>query len=155
MANSSTQPKPQAWVSGNTTRERDLSPGLRQKIMGAHECGVSVPFIMKQYKLSRGAVRSTIDHDGSRTNQESCTRPGPKKSFSKLDERNILRHAREFPAHTYLQIIEATGVKCSKKTVSRILKSHDIVHWRCAIRAQLTKKAGWVTNFTENSNCHN
>ena len=57
---------------------------------------------MGRYKVSRGAVRYTIDHKASRPKtNESALRPGAKKSYNQLDERNILRHARAQPQDTY------------------------------------------------------
>jgi hypothetical protein len=61
MANISTQRTPLGERSSNNVRGPELTPEIRGKILGMHECGYNVPFIMGRLKLSRYAVRYTID----------------------------------------------------------------------------------------------
>ena len=141
MANISTQRTPLGERSSNNARGPELTPDKRGRILGMYECGHNVPFIMARLKLSRYAVRYTIDQDELRNDAETLPRPGQKKSFSPLDERNILRCARTHPKFTYAKLKDFTGVECSHKTISRILASHGITNWRCKKRPNLTKTA--------------
>jgi hypothetical protein len=141
MANISTQRTPLGELSSNIIRGKELTAKIRGKILGMHECGHNIPWIMNRLKLSRCAVRYTIDQDELRDDGETLPRPGQKKSFSPLDERNILRCARTNPKFTYAKLKEFTGVGCSHKTISRILRSHGITNWRCKKRPHLTKAA--------------
>ncbi|KAF4634283.1 hypothetical protein G7Y89_g3818 [Cudoniella acicularis] len=104
------------------TRGKELTPKIRNKVCALAEDGHRVLYIMARYKLSRKAVRYTLDHEASRPEtNESIRRPGAKKTYSHLDERNILWHAREYPQNTYAQLIKVTGVTCSPKVVRHIL----------------------------------
>ena len=105
------------------------------------EDGHLVPYIMARHKLSRGAVRYTLKNSEQRTNDKTLPRPGQTKSYSALDERNILRWARYHPKDTYAELKEGTGVTCSHTTIARVLKSHGILNWRAAKRPHLTKHA--------------
>jgi hypothetical protein len=108
-------------ISGNITRGKELTPKLRGQVISMAECGHNVPYIMARFKLSRKAVRYTLDNDELRTNANSLPRPGATKSFTALDERNIVRHARYKPKDIYAKLKEATGVTCSYKTIARVL----------------------------------
>jgi hypothetical protein len=141
MANMSTSRPALGDLSLNIIRGKELTVKMRGKILGMHEAGHGIPYIIVRLKQSRSACRTTIDQDELRNDAFSIPRPGGKKSFTHLDERNILRHARTFPKHTYNQLQKDTGVTCSHRTISRILKSHGILNWRCAKRPHLTKNA--------------
>lgn len=104
---------------------------MRGKILGMHEAGHNRPYIIVRLKVSRKASRTTIesiDQDELRNDARSQPRHGVTKSFSPLDERNILRlrHARQYPKHTYAQLKENTRVTCSYRTISRILRNHQL-----------------------------
>ena len=137
----STSRRPLGEIPLNVIRGKELTPKMRGEIIGMHKAGHNVPSIMKQLKQSRCAVRYTIEQDELRPDAESKPRPGQKKSFTPLDERNILRYAREYPKRTYARLKNDTGVTCSHKTISRVLKSYGILKWRCAKRPHLTKNA--------------
>jgi hypothetical protein len=102
---------------------------MRGKILGMHEAGHNRPYIIVRLKVSRKASRTTIesiDQDELRNDARFQPRAGVTKSFSPLDERNILRHARQYPKHTYAQLKENTRVTCSYRTISRILRNHKL-----------------------------
>jgi hypothetical protein len=128
MANISTLRTPLGELSSNITHRKELTPKMRGKILGMHECGHSVPYIMVRLKQSRGAIHSTIDNDELRNEAKTLPCPGQTKSFSPLDEQNILRCVRAYPKYTYAKLKEYTGVECSHKTISRILASHGITN---------------------------
>jgi hypothetical protein len=115
---------------------------MRNKICALAEDSHSVPYIMARFKQSRKAIRYTIAHETSRPKtNESKPRPGAKKTYSHLDERNILPCAREWPQDIYAILIAATKVKCSHKVIRHILQGHGINNWLSAKRPILTKKA--------------
>jgi hypothetical protein len=45
----------------NIIRGKELTPNMRGKVLGMHIAGYKVPFIMVRLKLSRWAVRYTIN----------------------------------------------------------------------------------------------
>ena len=138
----STLRPPLGPIDGNITRGKELSPKIRNRICALAENGHSIAYIMGRYKVSRGAVRYTIDHEASRPEtNESVLRPSAKKLYNQLDKRNILRHAHAQPQDTYAQLVQATGVTCSHKVIRHILHGHGIVNWLAKKRPMLTKKA--------------
>ena len=101
MANMLTQRRPFRELPLNIIRGKELTPKMRGKILKMHDANYSEAYIIIRLKLSRLAVRYTIAQDELRPNGYFKPRPGQIKSFTPLDERNILRHAREYPKHTY------------------------------------------------------
>jgi hypothetical protein len=87
----STMRTPLGPINWNITRGKEL----RNKICALAENGHDIPFIIGRYKVSRGTVRYTLDHQASRPETNtSAPRPGAKKTYNYLDERNLLRYAR-------------------------------------------------------------
>jgi hypothetical protein len=76
MANISTQRTPLGELSSNIIRGKELTPKVRGKVLGMKEAGHNVPYIMRRLKLSRCAVRYTIDQDELRDDAETLPRPG-------------------------------------------------------------------------------
>jgi hypothetical protein len=58
----STMRTPLGPVNRNITRGKELTPKLRNKIYALAENDHDVPFIIGRYKVSRGAVRYTLDY---------------------------------------------------------------------------------------------
>jgi hypothetical protein len=81
-------------INGNITRGKELTPKLGNKICALAENSHGIPFIIRRYKVSRGAIRYTLDYQAllPETNI-SVLRPGAKKTYNYLDERNLLCHA--------------------------------------------------------------
>jgi hypothetical protein len=77
-------------ISSNITRGKELTPKLRGQVISIAECRYNVLYIMARFKLSRKAVRYTLDNNELRTNANSLPRPSATKSFTTLDERNIV-----------------------------------------------------------------
>jgi len=94
MANISTQRHSLREISINIVRGKELTPKIRGKILGMHEAGYNVPYIIVRLKVSRSAYRTIIDRDELRNDAHTISRPGIIKSFSPLNKRNSLRHAR-------------------------------------------------------------
>jgi hypothetical protein len=85
-------------INRNITQGKELTPKLRNKICALAENSHDIPFIIGRYKVSRGAVRYTLDYQASRPKTNtSAPRPGAKKTYNYLDKRNLLRHARQNP----------------------------------------------------------
>jgi hypothetical protein len=53
---------PLGLINRNITRGKELTPKLRNKICALTENSYSIPFIIKRYKVSRGAVYYTLDY---------------------------------------------------------------------------------------------
>jgi hypothetical protein len=77
-------------ISGNITRGKELTPKLRGQVISMAEYRYNVLYIIARFKLSRKAVRYTLDNDELRTDANSLPRPGATKSFTTLDKRNIV-----------------------------------------------------------------
>jgi hypothetical protein len=73
-------------IDGNITRGKELTPKLRNKVCALKEAGHGISYIMGCFKLSRGAVCYTLDHEASRPETNtSAPRPGAKKTYNYLD----------------------------------------------------------------------
>jgi hypothetical protein len=84
----------------------------------------------------------TLDHEATRPESNvSSPRPGAKKTYNYLDERNLLRHVRQNPQQTYAQLKKAAEVQYSHKVIRHILQGNGITNWLAAKRPMLTKKA--------------
>jgi hypothetical protein len=73
---------PLGLINRNITRGKELTLKLRNKICALVENGHDIPFIIGRYKVSRGAIRYTVDHQAScpETNT-SAPRAGAKKTY--------------------------------------------------------------------------
>jgi hypothetical protein len=49
-------------INRNITRGKEFMPKLRNKICALVENSHDIPFIIRRYKVSRGAIRYTLDH---------------------------------------------------------------------------------------------
>ena len=72
----STPRRPLGELPLNIVRGKELTPNMRGKVLGMHIAGHKVPFIMVQLKLSRFAVRYTIDQDELRNDGHTQAHPG-------------------------------------------------------------------------------
>lgn len=50
-----------------------------------------------------------------------------------------MRHVRNNPKDTYIQVIKTCGLSCKKRTVTTILEKYYITKWRAARRPFLTE----------------
>jgi hypothetical protein len=81
MPSISTMRTPLGPINRNITRGKELTPKLYNKICALAENSHGIPFIIRRYKLSRGAVCYTLDHQASRPKTNtSAPRPGAKKT---------------------------------------------------------------------------
>jgi hypothetical protein len=110
MPSMSTLRPPLGPIDGNITRGKELTPKMRNKACTLVKASHKIPYIMGRYKLSRGAVRYTLDHEASRPQTNtSLPRPGAKKMYNHLDERNLLRHACQNPKQNICPAEESRG----------------------------------------------
>jgi len=133
------QRTPLGLISGNRLKNFELSPYQRGQITGGNILGYSPAVIALGLNLPKQTVWNTIRLDELRVEGASQQRTGRPKGYTAPDERAILRHARLFPKHTYLEVIQATGVEIKRDTVKRILKQHGITNWRAKRRPELTE----------------
>jgi hypothetical protein len=80
------------------------------KIIMLHEEGRGEPYICLRLKLSRSAVRYTIEKNKQRPDGKTLPRAGARKCFIQAEERKLLRHVRLNPKQTYKQVKEALYV---------------------------------------------
>jgi hypothetical protein len=117
-------------ISINRTQGGHFTPRSRTRIVERYNCGYTPAAIATGFNLLDSAVRYTIDQSQYRNNNDSLPRTPRLKSYSHLDERNILRFARVCPKATYKTVKRHTGVTCSVSTIKKILKAHGLVNWR-------------------------
>ena len=139
---------PLSLISRNIKRGRNLTLYKRGLIAGAQKGGESPAEIAMDTKTNVSTVRYTLKLDSQRIQGVDLTRASRGKSYTKADERHILRIVRAEPKLTYAQVILATGVTCKARTVKRILKSNGITNWRAKRRPELTaahaaKRLAW------------
>lgn len=125
-------------ISPNITRGKDTHPYIRGRIEQAYADGHKSKGIMKLLKVSRGAVRSTLQNAHLRANGVSLPKSGMPKVYSIRDMRYLVRYIKKYPDDTYQQVRDAQGKKYSDSTIKRELRTHNIRNWRAAKRPELT-----------------
>ena len=116
-------------IDSNITYKKELTLYARGIIKGMEIGGSTPAQIATQLNLPRHTIRSTIQHDIERDQGLSKIRSGRPKEYTDRDERTILRLAQSDPKQTYQTLIKQAGVKCSRKTVYRILSNAGIINW--------------------------
>jgi hypothetical protein len=108
-------------TSGNRVRGKDLTPYERGLVIGAYRFGIKEAAIIREFKLSRGAVRSTIQNIISQPQGESQLRTGRPTEYNNRDERKMLRNLRLYPTLTFMERRKATGLNMSNSTIKRLV----------------------------------
>ena len=72
-------------ISGNQPRRKDLTPNERGLTIWRHRFGAKEAAIMDEFKVSCGAVRSTIAHGATRPQGESQPRTGGPITYDDRD----------------------------------------------------------------------
>jgi len=85
-------------------------------------------------------VDTTIRRSPLRVNHTSRRRLGAPKTYNLPDERHILRIAHRNPRITYTELINQTGIPCSRPTLYRIFKKHGTTKWLAQKRPGLTEE---------------
>ena len=132
--------RPLGPITPNIIRRKELTPYTRGFILRQLTAGVEQADVAKALNLSRATVRTTLLRADTRINGESVERSGRPKVTDDRDERIILRLARINPKQTYQELIQRSGVKCSKSTIYRILARAGIINWLAKKRPLLRQQ---------------
>jgi DNA-binding CsgD family transcriptional regulator len=131
---------PLGSISGNRIHLCELKPYERGRIIGKAEEGATSAKIARDLKCSESAVKYTIRQEVLCNKGTSLVRASRTKSYNDREERNIVRHIRLNPKHTYKQVKDFLHLEYSKTTIKRILKKYGISNWRARKRLELTKE---------------
>ena len=122
------QRTPLRAIDGNGVRGKDLTPYMRGKIVGMADNGALPAEIQAQYRVSRGAVRGSIAQDSARPEGMSGPRPGCPPTYTKRDERMMLRNLRLHPKSTFDDHWKEYSLDMSNSTIKRLAKKHGLHH---------------------------
>jgi len=117
--------------------------------VGRSSGGASTAEIRKEFSVPESTIRSTISQAPHLNQGVSKPRSGRPKSCSVREQRHIIRTARAKPEITYQELLERTGVNCSKSTVYWILKKYGLTNWLAKKRPLLreedaAKRLAWA-----------
>ena len=129
---------PLASISGNRPKGRDLHPHERGFLLGLSAGGATPSKIFKDYHVPKSTTRSTIALASQRVNQVTQPRTGRPNLLSVRDHRHLIRTARINPRIKYRELLEKTGLSCSKSTAYRALKAYGLTNWLAKKRPLLT-----------------
>lgn len=131
---------PLSSTTGNRQRGPELSPYQRGLIIGATIGGMSPREIEDEMQLSRGAIRTTIAMDETRSEGVSCPRSGRPRIYTDRDDRMMLRHLRFYPKAKFEARRKDTGLKMSNTYIKNLARRYGIHHWRAKKRPELTSE---------------
>jgi hypothetical protein len=95
---------------------------------------------MKKFKLSRGAVRFTIDGDSARIKGASLPKSGKPKEYTIRQPRALTRYIKNNPKDIYTEVRHAQSLEYSDSTIKRYLRNYNISNWRAKLRPALTEE---------------
>jgi len=133
------QRAPLTPISGNRDPKAELTPFQRGLVVGKASVGQSFRSIATSLKCSISTVSDTVLKSAERDKGRSLPRTGRPKLYSKRDVRKLVRIARQKPKLTYKQLKAEADMKCSRRTITRILDTYNIHKWRAAKRPMLTE----------------
>ncbi len=131
---------PLGSIDPNLLNRKELSPYQRGILVGRVSEGATTADIQKEFSLPESTIRTTITRASNRRNGASNPRSGRPKACSIREQRHIIRTARVNPRITYLDLIQTTGVNCSRTTVYRILKDYGLTNWLAKKRPLLREE---------------
>ncbi len=136
-------------ISANAPHCKELSPYERGLIVGRISGGATTAEVRKDLLVPESTIRTTLSRSSYRVDGVSKPRNGCPKSCSIREQRHIICTARAKPEITYQDLIETTGVNCSKSTVYRILKEYGLTNWLAKKRPLLreedaAKRLAWA-----------
>lgn len=100
----------------------ELTPVQRGYLVRLSESGLSDTKISEKTHVPRSTVRSIVALAPERPDGVSKPRSGRPRACTARDERVILRYIRRNPKATCEQILRATNLGVSSRTIARILK---------------------------------
>ena len=135
---------PLASISGNRPKGADLHPHERGFLLGLTAGGSTPSKIFHEYRVPESTTRSTIALASQRVNQISQPRSGRPNLLSIRDHRHLIRTARLNPRIKYRELLEKTGLSCSKSTAYRALKVYGLTNWLAKKRPLLTPEVAAI-----------
>ena len=120
---------PLSPITPNIIRRKELTPFQRGIVVGQASAGYSTASTKHLFSIPESTIRGIISNADTQDHGKSRPRPGRPKTTSDQDERAILRIAQSDPKSTYQDLIQRSGVTCSRKTVYRILSHVSITNW--------------------------
>jgi hypothetical protein len=121
-------------------RGPELSPYQRGEVVGLRKAGYTPKAIEDELRLSRGAVRRTLESVHTRDNSYTLPRSGTPKKYTSRARRRMLYCLRNHPKLTYEQRRTATGLKMSDSYIRDLALKEGLTHWRAKKRPELTQE---------------
>ena len=115
----------------------DLSPGHRNRIIGARNFGILYSRIAEQENIAESTARVTVKNTPLRPGGISQPRGRPPSRISPRDARSIFRAIAQNPKITATQLVANCVPHVCNKTVYRFLLKSGIQKWRCRKRPLL------------------
>jgi len=135
------QRTPLANINGNRgNRGSELSPYQRGLVVGARKSGKAPKEIEDEFKLSRGAVRRTLESIQLREDGKSKPRSGAPLKYTSRARRRMLLNLRTHPKMTYEQRRKDTGLTMGDDYIHDLAEAEGLRHWRAKKRPELTPK---------------
>jgi hypothetical protein len=97
---------------GNRVRGKEYSPYIRGQIIRASRAGIREVSIKREFRVSRGGIKSTIGYKLSRLDGTTQPRIRAPKTYTQRDRRIMLRNLRLYPKLSFNKRRTATGLKC-------------------------------------------
>jgi transposase len=126
-------------ITSNGRARTELSPHIRNVIIGMKLGGKNGAQIAEELKLPRSTVYRTINLSSDRDANQSKPRSGRPKRCTTRDERRVLRLVQKNPKMTWHAVVAAHDLAVSKRTLQRILEENGISKWPARKRPILTK----------------
>jgi len=113
-------------IDGNGVRGKDLTPYICGKIISIANGNASPAEIQVRYRVSRGAIKGSIAQDITRPEGMSGQSTGCPPTYTKRDERIMLRNLRLYPKSTYNNRQKECSIEMSNSTIKRLAKKHRL-----------------------------
>ena len=137
---------PLAPLNSNVNRRKELPSAQRAKIVAEAQSGHKPAETAELLNIPISTVKTTLQRDPERNNHLSNPQTGRPRCYTDRDERTLLRVCRANPNYTHEQLLQRSGVICSKKTMQRILKNHGITTRIAKKRPKLSSNTNHLTH---------
>ncbi|KAG4427824.1 hypothetical protein IFR05_016693, partial [Cadophora sp. M221] len=104
------QRQPLGLISGNRVVKKQLTPYQRGLIVGESRGGAKSRGIAKALNVVRSTISYTLLQEDLRPEGTNLPKTPRKNTYTKSDERNLLRHVKKYPKDSYKEVIEACGL---------------------------------------------
>lgn len=132
------QRTPLAIIDSNRRSGYQLTTDQKSRIVGRSLAGQNHTKIALSEGLPRSTVSSLLRRVATRHTIANNPRSGRRRVYTDQDERAVLRSIRNSPKLTFEQLRSATGLNFTQKVFKAICNKHNIEHWHCKQRPELT-----------------